>query len=441
MHLFSSSLFPSNTLHPITISSKLSTTAQQTKPINKTPTPPWILSPSQNQQLLNISSTNKSKLSSNTNQDQDQDRSLTGKVPGGRTRQAMKNIAQSISKLQELEPTNHQGEEEAEDEEDGNAVVPWARAKRTRAPPTVWRRERKERTAPTAAEREIPEGELRRLTGEARRLRSWVRAKKAGVTEEVVDEIRRAWRKEELAMVRIVEPLCRNMDRACEIVEMKTGGLVVWRKKDTLVVYRRTNFHSTTVPAVAVDEKPSETLNSGMVYGITDGLIIQKEREGEYPQPSMNWMLKEVGTINETLYVREADRLLNDLGPRFIDWWWKKPLPVDADLLPEFVPEFKPPFRRCPPRERPKLTDDELTYLRKLARPLPTHFALGKNTKLQGLAAAIVKLWEKCLIAKIAVKVGIPHTNNQQMSWELKATSHRRSCDIKKQVLYHTIQG
>jgi hypothetical protein len=35
----------------------------------------------------------------------------------------------------------------------------------------------------------------------------------------------------------------------------------------------------------------------------------------------------------------------------------------------------------------------------------------GKNRKLQGLAAAILKLWEKSLIVKIALKWGIPNTN------------------------------
>ena len=51
---------------------------------------------------------------------------------------------------------------------------------------------------------------------------------------------------------------------------------------------------------------------------------------------------------------------------------------MDADLLPEFVPGFQTPFRQCPPGVRPTLADEELTYLRKLARPLPTHFALGE---------------------------------------------------------------
>ncbi|KAE8767915.1 Chloroplastic group IIA intron splicing facilitator CRS1, chloroplastic [Hordeum vulgare] len=68
---------------------------------------------------------------------------------------------------------------------------------------------------------------------------------------------------------------------------------------------------------------------------------------------------------------------MDSLGPRFVDWWWHTPLPVDADLLPEVVPGFKTPFRQCPPGVRPTLEDEELTYVRKLARPLPTHFALG----------------------------------------------------------------
>lgn len=82
-------------------------------------------------------------------------------------------------------------------------------------------------------------------------------------------------------------------------------------------------------------------------------------------------------TANGSLYERETDRLLDDLGPRFIDWWRPKPFPVDADLLPEDVPGFQTPLRLCPPHSGAKLSDYELTYFRKLAHPLPTHFVLG----------------------------------------------------------------
>lgn len=46
----------------------------------------------------------------------------------------------------------------------------------------------------------------------------------------------------------------------------------------------------------------------------------------------------------------------------------------------------------------------------------------GRNRKLQGLAAAVIKLWEKCHIAKIALKWGIPNTNNELMANELKVS-------------------
>lgn len=49
-------------------------------------------------------------------------------------------------------------------------------------------------------------------------------------------------------------------------------------------------------------------------------------------------------------------------------------------------------------------------------------FSEGRNRKLQGLAAAILKLWEKSLIVKIAIKWGIPNTKNEQMANELKAS-------------------
>lgn len=74
----------------------------------------------------------------------------------------------------------------------------------------------------------------------------------------------------------------------------------------------------------------------------------------------------------------EADMLLDGLGPRFTDWWGYDPLPIDADLLPAVVPGFRKPFRLLPYGVKPKLTNDEMTVLRRLGRPLPCHFALGE---------------------------------------------------------------
>lgn len=46
----------------------------------------------------------------------------------------------------------------------------------------------------------------------------------------------------------------------------------------------------------------------------------------------------------------------------------------------------------------------------------------GRNRSHQGLAVAILKLWEKSLVAKIAVKRGIQNTNNKLMAEEIKVT-------------------
>lgn len=73
----------------------------------------------------------------------------------------------------------------------------------------------------------------------------------------------------------------------------------------------------------------------------------------------------------------EYNALLDGLGPRFEDWWGTGVLPVDADLLPPTIPGYKTPFRLLATGMRSRLTNAEMTNLRKLAKSLPCHFALG----------------------------------------------------------------
>lgn len=162
--------------------------------------------------------------------------------------------------------------------------------------------------------------------------------------------------------------------------QLKTGGLVVWEKKDLLAVYRGCNYvrgstnlqnmNSCSAGGQGNSSSNWNYPNTGIVAPETSGgsnsYELIRGRDGKSENLEM-----------ASLYERETDRLLDELGPRFVDWWMQKPLPVDADLLPAVVPGFKTPFRLCPPFNRAKLADDELTYLRTLARPLPTHFVLG----------------------------------------------------------------
>nr|CAB3484779.1 unnamed protein product [Digitaria exilis] len=68
----------------------------------------------------------------------------------------------------------------------------------------------------------------------------------------------------------------------------------------------------------------------------------------------------------------------------------------------------------------PKLTDREMTILRRLAHPLPFHYALGRSSNLQGLAASMIKLWERCEVAKIAIKRDAHNTDSELITEELK---------------------
>jgi hypothetical protein len=151
----------------------------------------------------------------------------------------------------------------------------------------------------------------------------------------------------------------------------KSGGLVVWTKGDIHFV---ANIQKVPMLKCTIPE-PQRT------YGSISGSLSNGNggAHGAFREIDQSIGVHTYeAPIEGTLYEREVNRLLDSLGPRFIDWWWNTPLPVDADLLPQVVPGYKTPFRQCPPGVRPTLADGELTYLRRLAHPLPTHFALGE---------------------------------------------------------------
>ncbi|XP_038684037.1 chloroplastic group IIA intron splicing facilitator CRS1, chloroplastic [Tripterygium wilfordii] len=391
----------------------------------KMPTAPWMKGSLllRTDQVLDFSKP-KTKKRSDTEKS---DRTLNAKEVGGK--KAVKKIVGSIENLHQNQSSEDTqmgfnglkiGDcfgklEEGYGDSRLDKRLPWVRDGRL-----VIRRMKKDKVV-TAAELCLDEELLQRLREEATRMTKWVKVNKAGVTQDVVDEIRLIWRRDELAMLKFNLPLCRSMDRAREIVELKTGGLVVWKRKEFLVVYRGCNRKITSKSFSNMKSCPSNFSQQKCNGSTMDGGIYRGGGEGN-PSPSGLFMegCLDSQPLNGSLFERETDRLLDGLGPRFIDWWMQKPLPVDADLLTQFVPGFKTPRRLCPSLVRSKLTDAELTYLRHHAQALPIHFALGRNRRLQGLAAAILKLWEKSHIAKIAVKWGIPNTDNEQMADELK---------------------
>ncbi|KAL4322427.1 hypothetical protein HN51_067539 [Arachis hypogaea] len=174
---------------------------------------------------------------------------------------------------------------------------------------------------------------------------------------------------------------------------MKTGGLVVWSRKDTHVVYRGCNYQltSTSSPKVYplyIHGQTKSPYETNMVESFKSNNTSDMPSQNGNNNASTSTCIQEVH-CSGSLYERETDRLLDGLGPRFVDWWYPKPLPIDADLFPEVVPGFKPPFRLCPPYSSAKITDYELTFFRKLAKPLPVLFVLGMLLDVGGLWSMI----------------------------------------------------
>ncbi|KAG0630358.1 hypothetical protein M758_1G172500 [Ceratodon purpureus] len=297
--------------------------------------------------------------------------------------------------------------------------------------------------SPSMAELTIPEPELKRLRTLGLQVQGRLKIGRLGVTPGIVEAIHDRWRSCEVAKVRCDAPLSMNMKKAHEDLERLTGGLVIWRSGSAAVVYRGKDYVPPFVRereereererrkllSLGLEEDDErEQLTEAFDAGSEEELELSKEEEDSdsiedlsADEPSLEASEKvDYLKAKQEAELQMMEEILDGLGPRYTDWTGKRPIPVDADLLlsPDF--EFKRPFRLLPYGVKPKLNNFEMTELRRLARPIPPHFVLGKNRGLGGLAAAIAKLWEKSEIVKIGVKRGVQNTSNERMAEELK---------------------
>lgn len=269
------------------------------------------------------------------------------------------------------------------------------------------------------AEMTLPESELRRLRNLTYQTKSRTRIKGAGVTQAVVDAIHEKWKSSEIVRLKIEGACALNMRRMHEILERKTGGLVIWRSGTSVSLYRGVSYE---VPSVKLSKriyKREDASPSSLPTRTTDNT--DKQVPSSQPgKETTDVEKKDEVSQPEVDYEDEVNKLLEGLGPRYMDWQGSNPLPVDADMLPGIVPGYDPPFRVLPYGVRSTLGQKEATSLRRLARVLPPHFALGRSRQLQGLATAMVKLWERSSIAKIALKRGVQLTTSERMAEDLK---------------------
>lgn len=158
---------------------------------------------------------------------------------------------------------------------------------------------------------------------------------------------------------------------------------MIWRSGNSVSLYRGVSY-----------KDPSIQHNKQMYKKIENSSKFLSAPSNSYAvKPSDFTSISETNTPLENLestideeendnmpkvsYEDEVDKLLDGLGPRYTDWPGCEPLPVDADMLPATIPGYQPPFRVLPFGVRPSLGSKEATALRRIARGLPPHFALG----------------------------------------------------------------
>ncbi|XP_019083969.1 PREDICTED: CRM-domain containing factor CFM3A, chloroplastic/mitochondrial [Camelina sativa] len=200
----------------------------------------------------------------------------------------------------------------------GEVGFPWEKisAKEKKELEAEWTAKKENRYS--LAEMTLPESELRRLRNLTFRTASKMRIRGAGATQVAVDAIKEKWKSVEIVRLKIEGASALNMRKMHEMLEKKTGGLVIWRSGTSISLYRGVSY-----------ELPSGKWN--------------KQRRDE-TQPSS---LPETTTM------------------------------VD--------------------------NSDE-----------------SRSTQLQGLATAMVRLWEKSMLAKIAIKRGVQSTTSERMAEDLK---------------------
>ncbi|XP_014513573.1 CRM-domain containing factor CFM3A, chloroplastic/mitochondrial [Vigna radiata var. radiata] len=306
--------------------------------------------------------------------------------------------------------------------DDGEARFPWEKPE---AEELEEREAIRKRSKTSLAELTLPQSELKRLLKLTFEKKHKTRIGGSGVTQAVVDKIHERWKTAEIVRLKFEGEAALNMRRMHEILERKTGGLVIWRSGNSVSLYRGVSYEvpslqqnkqmykksensSKLLPTPSynfVRNSPNIASNSGTSESLANLESTNDQEERDLPKVS---------------YELEVDKLLDGLGPRYTDWSGCDPLPVDADMLPATVPGYQPPFRVLPFGVRSTLGLREATALRRIARTLPPHFALGRNRQLQGLAVAMIKLWEVSSIAKVALKRGVQLTTSERMAEEIK---------------------
>ncbi|EOA13817.1 hypothetical protein CARUB_v10026915mg [Capsella rubella] len=103
---------------------------------------------------------------------------------------------------------------------------------------------------------------------------------KGGVTHNMIDDIHNHWKKAEAVRIKCLGVPTLDMDNICLHLEEKSGGKIVYRHINILVVYRGRNYDPKNRPIIPLMLwKPYPPIYPRLVKKVADGLTFEETKE------------------------------------------------------------------------------------------------------------------------------------------------------------------
>ncbi|XP_006659896.3 CRS2-associated factor 2, mitochondrial [Oryza brachyantha] len=103
---------------------------------------------------------------------------------------------------------------------------------------------------------------------------------KGGVTHNMLDDIHNHWKRAEAVRVKCLGVPTLDMDNICFHLEDKTGGKIIYRNMNILILYRGRNYDSKQRPEIPLMLwKPLAPIYPRLVQNVADGLTFEKTKE------------------------------------------------------------------------------------------------------------------------------------------------------------------
>ncbi|KAJ8754687.1 hypothetical protein K2173_010778 [Erythroxylum novogranatense] len=103
---------------------------------------------------------------------------------------------------------------------------------------------------------------------------------KGGVTHNMLDDIHNHWKRAEAVRIKCTGVPTLDMDNVCFHLEDKSGGKVIYRHKNVLLLYRGRNYDPKNRPVIPLMLwKPYAPIFPKLVKNIADGLTFEETKE------------------------------------------------------------------------------------------------------------------------------------------------------------------